>query len=276
MKAVLHRALTGACHRLLTPLVRILLRHGVPFGVFAEMARKVYVDVAAKEFAVEGRKLSKSRVSVLTGLNRKEVKRLLELGEVDAEPMLERYDRSTRILAAWRREDRYHGADGVPRALSFEGATESFTSLVREFGGDVPARAVLDELERTGAVRVADDRSIELAERAYVSTHDDAERLAILGADVHDLVSAIDHNITHDPSDAFIQRKVAYDNLPVECLPNLRAIARDNGQVLLETLDQAMAAHDRDVHPDGGGSGRKRAMVGVYYYECDTESEQEV
>jgi Family of unknown function (DUF6502) len=72
----LKRALHAAVLRVLRPLVRLLLHHGVPYETFADLARWVYVDGAYKEFALANRKQSTSRVSVITGLNRKEVARL--------------------------------------------------------------------------------------------------------------------------------------------------------------------------------------------------------
>ena len=50
--------LAGSVRKLLRPLVRVLLRHGIPHQTFAEFAKQAYVDVAAEEFAVEGRKPS--------------------------------------------------------------------------------------------------------------------------------------------------------------------------------------------------------------------------
>ena len=70
--------LQRAIQQLLRPLVRLLLRHSVSFAAFGEIARRVYVDVALKDFAIPGRKPSASRVAVLTGLTRKEVQRLTQ------------------------------------------------------------------------------------------------------------------------------------------------------------------------------------------------------
>ena len=71
--------LFAALLKLLRPLVRILLRNGVSHRTFAEIAKWGYVDVAHQEFGLEGRKQSISRVSVLTGLSRKEVMRVRNL-----------------------------------------------------------------------------------------------------------------------------------------------------------------------------------------------------
>jgi hypothetical protein len=262
------QALAAAVVRLLRPLVRILLRYGVPFGVFADLAKRVYVDVARSEFAITDRKQTTSRVSVLTGLSRKEVRRVevLEMPEANAEA--ERYNRAARVISGWRRDRRYHDEAGEPASLELEGEA-SFTELVRAYSGDVPARAILDELVRVGAAERDGDGRIRLCVRAYVPSTAEVDKLEILGTDVAALAATIDHNLTAEPGGAWFQRKVAYDNLPVEALEGLRAEAGENGQRLLEALDVSMARLDRDANPEAGGTGRKQVLVGVYYYESD-------
>ena len=109
---------------------------------------------------------------------------------------------------------------------------------------------------------------------ATVPQMDENEKLAILGTDVADLIAAIDHNITQPEQEPFYQRKVAYDNLPAEYLPKLRAFVRRDAQKLLERFDGEMSKHDRDVSPDSLSPGDKRAMVGIYYFEDDADGEE--
>jgi hypothetical protein len=258
--------------RVMRPLVRILLRNGVPFGVFTDYAKQAYVQVAAREFGVPGRKPSVSRIALLTGLTRKEVSRLWKQ-EDPAPPAVERYNRAARVIGAWVRDPAFHDSRGRPAALPFEGE-RSFSELVRRSGRDVPPRAVLDELLRVGAVLGQKNDRLRLVTRAYVPRNGDEDKLAILGTDVSALIEAIDHNLTHPPDEAFFQRKVAYDNLVGEVLPELRTRAATRSQSLLEALDELMSQHDRDANPDAEGSGRHRAMLGIYYFEEETPEDE--
>jgi len=261
-----------AVRRVLRPLVRILLRNGVPHRVFADYAKQAYVDVATREFGVPGRKKSVSRVSLLTGLTRKEVARLWK--QEDATPPgVERYNRAARVIGTWLREREFLDARGRPAALPFDGAERSFTQLVRRAGGDVPARAVLDELLRVDAVVQLKNGRLRLVTRAYVPRSGEEEKLGILGTDVSDLISSIDHNLTEPPEEAFFQRKVAYDNLVADCLPELRKRSGRKGQHLLEELDRFMSRHDRDANPRARGKGRHRAVLGIYYFEEPVDEE---
>jgi hypothetical protein len=149
----------------------------------------------------------------------------------------------------------------------------SFTELVRRHGADMPARAVLDELARVGALKRSENGRVELVARAYVPTRGESEKIEILGNDVSELIETIDHNITHPPEQAFYQRKVAYDNLPEEYLADLRTRASGLSQELLEKLDLEMSRHDRDTSPDAEGTGRHKAVIGIYYHQVEVDEE---
>lgn len=266
-----HKPLSAAVVRLLRPLVRLLLRNGMSYGAFADLAKWVYVDVATNEFGVAGRRQTDSRVSVITGLTRKEVARLKGTDVPDDHAAAEHYNRAARVIGGWLRDTRFVDAAGRPAALAFDGDS-GFSALVKAYSGDMPPRAVLDELLRVGAVERGDDGRLALLTAAYVPRDGDAGRLHILGSDVALLIDTIDHNLRAADEPRF-QRKVAYDNLPAEAIPALRALTAEKGQALLEELNRVLAAHDRDINPAAAGGGRKHAGVGIYYFEEDVSEE---
>lgn len=265
--------LRNAIIRVLTPLVRILLRNGISFGTFAEIAREVFTRVAVQEFDIQGRKQSISRVAVITGLTRKAVKEAMEQPAEKDDDIDENYNRAARVIAGWRRDPEFQKPDGEPACLPFHGNSASFSALVKRYSGDVPARAVLDELKRIQAVAQADDGVVELLVRAYLPSNDAQMKLHILGTDVSHLIATIGHNLHNDPSRARLQRKVAYDNLPLEALAPFRRMATEKAQALLEVLDKDLSRQDRDNHPEVGGTGRFKAGVGIYYFEEPVDDE---
>ena len=107
-----NRVLYAAMARILRPLIHILIRNGISYGTFADLAKWLFVDVANREFAIEGRKQTISRVSVITGLNRKEVKRVSELPAPDDQASSERYNRAARVIAGWRRDKAFRSKKG--------------------------------------------------------------------------------------------------------------------------------------------------------------------
>ena len=268
------RVLASAVVCLLRPLVRLLLRNGVPYKSFADMAKWVYVDVANDEFAIEGRKQSDSRVSIITGLSRKEVRRVALLPNPVDDASVERFNRAARVISGWVRDRDFHDSSNRPASLPVEGESHSFSALVQKYSGDVPARAILDELERVGAIQKLRNGKYRLRVRAYVPPTGEDEKLAILGTDVADLISTIGHNIYSEESGLLYQRKVEYNNLPEEAMPRLRALSAGRGQKLLEQIDAWLSQQDRDVNSDVEGSGRMRAGVGVFYFEESLDSDE--
>ena len=270
-------ALLSALSRILRPLVRVLLRAGIPLGSFVDAAKRAYVEVAHQEFAIPGRKPSVSRVAVITGMTRKEVSRLLnEESPGASEETVERYHRAARVVSGWLRDETFQetstpGGGPAPRDLEFDEGTGSFSELARRFSGDVPARAILDELVQAGAVRQLEDGRLRLVTRGYVPFSAEDQGFELFGEDVADLIRTIDYNLTHDRAERFLQRKVAYDNVPEEVLVEIREEARRQGQQLVERMDRLLAARDRDTTPASDGTGVHRCVLGVYYRDAPSE-----
>jgi len=263
----LHRALNAAITQVLRPLFRVLLRHHVSFGAFEDLAKRAYIDVVISDFGIPGKKPSISRASILSGLTRKEVQRLMSEPAESAAVDREQYNRAARVLTAWTRDPEFVDARGEPQALDPQDGSASFAELVRRHSGDVPVRAVLDELLRVGAVRRSDDGKLELVVRAYVPQRSAVDKLEILGSDVSDLIDTIDHNIEHGDSDPRFQRKVMYRNVPVAALNEFRKLSGEQAQALLEQLDKWLAEHSEPSPPDPPHQPRARVGMGIFYFE---------
>ena len=223
--------------------------------------------VADKEFGIEGRKQSVSRISVVTGISRKEVLRMKKQDKPDDSDTSEKFNRAARVVAAWLREKDFLDDNGKPADLDMTGPGASFSGLIRRFSGDVTARATLDELIRVGTVTLLEDGKIRLVSRSFVPEKSDTDILHILGKDVSHLISTLDHNLKFDSNDPFFQREVAYDNLPDNVLPRFRKMSAKKAQSLLEKLDKWLAKYDRDVSFGVKGKGRNHIGLGIYYFE---------
>lgn len=262
----LYRALS----RILRPLARLLLRNGIGYGEFSELVKQAFVASALEDFSEGQRKATDSRAAVLTGLTRKEVKRLREqsASQSDAPVPASATSRAARVVSGWVQDREFQDAEGAPAMLSFDGPN-SFSELVRRYSGDMTPRAVLDELVRVGVVEPGD--RLVLRKRAYIPSGDDDAMLAIFGEDVSDLIATIDHNLVQGPDRApLYQRTLSYDNIPPEVMDQWRRYAARHSQQLLETLDEWLAPYDQDVAGKGDRTktaGRVRTGVSVFYFE---------
>ena len=262
------QALTAAVLQLLRPLCKLLLRHNLPFSVLEELAKRVYVQVAMEDFGIPGKKPSLSRASILTGLTRKDAQRLVAATQPLPAPAADGYNRAARVLTAWARDPDFQDVDGAPAALPMQDGERSFANLVRRHSGDMPVRAVLDELLRVGAVQRRDDDLLAMTTRAYVPRASEIDKLDILGSDVAALISTIDHNLQHGDSDPRYQRKVLYLNMPADAVAEFRRRSANDAQALLEKLDRWLAANDIDNPPDRPDAPRVRLGMGIYYIEA--------
>jgi hypothetical protein len=270
LDASLRQALQAALAQLLRPLARLMLRHALPYAAFDAVARKVFAEVAFDEFRIPGKKPSISRASILTGLTRKDVQRLLDDDDDAAlrDASGERYNRAARVLTGWVRDAEFQDGRGRPLAIAIDGPG-GFAQLVRRHSGDMPSRAVLDELLRTGAVRELADGRIALAERAYVPKGSTLDKLAILGRDTADLLATIDHNLQHGEVDPRFQRKVMYRRVPLDAVPAFRKLSAARAQALLEQLDRWFTEHTVDAEP---GEPQARVGLGIHYFEEAAEA----
>ncbi|MBI5462315.1 MAG: hypothetical protein HY941_09040 [Gammaproteobacteria bacterium] len=268
----LTETLSIAIVTLLRPLVRILLRNGVAYGTFAELAKKAYADVAFDDFGDAGRKQTVSRVSALTGLTRKEVKRLLELPALYDAELDRRYNRAVRVISGWLNDHEFLGADAQPARLPVDGEHGSFAALVRRYSGDIPTQAMLAVLARADCV-VREDEGIRLTRHAYIPAGDPIDKVRILGTDVGELVTTIDHNLTN-AADLRFQRKVSDAHVASGAVPAFRALSAERAQALLEELDAWLAQHAVGAETADANETPRYVSLGIYYYESEPPAEQ--
>jgi len=271
MPEKIQQTLLLAALSILRPLVRILLRNGISYGSFAELAKKVYVDVAFEEFTPDTKKQSISRVSALTGLTRKEAKRLHELEHTDSHRSEQRYNRAVRVISGWVNDKEFHDARGQAESLPIEGSSASFSALVRKYSGDVPTQSMLSVLISASAIEKAGDR-VRLVQRAYVPGKDPADKLNILGNDTAELISTIDHNLVSDEKDLRFQRKVSNHHVRSDVIPEFQALSAHKAQQLLEQFDAWLSEHEVDSGEQDSGQGHY-VSLGIYYYESSKHEE---
>jgi hypothetical protein len=273
MSKSIQQTLTRAVLALLSPLVRVLLRNGIAYGSFAELVKKSYVDVAFESFAPKDKKQTVSRVSAITGLTRKETKRLHELESPDADSSEQRYNRAVRVISGWLNDPAFHDDAGQPAVLPVDGSVASFAALVKKYSGDVTTQAMLAVLQAASSVEKT-EQGVKLVQHAYLPGKDPSEKLAILGTDTAELIATIDHNLVAASDERRFQRKVSNHNVRADAMPAFRELSAEKAQALLEELDAWLSEHEIDETEDGDASGHY-VSLGIYFFERSPEKEDE-
>jgi len=259
-----HPALNRALKRLLRPLVRLLIRQGVTFPYLATLLKEVYDASARDDFAPADVRQTDSRITLLTGVHRKDVKRFRDLEEqgVDVPPAT--LSLSAQIIALWTGDPRYRALTGEPLPLPRSAANGvSFEALVNRVSKDIRPRAVLDDWIARGMAHLDDHERVVLARAAFVPREDIEEFAFYLGRNVHDHLAACDHNLEAS-GQPLIERAVYYDRLSQASLARLEELSREAGMELLLRLNsEAHALAERDA---AGDDHDGRMSFGVYFY----------
>jgi Family of unknown function (DUF6502) len=259
--------LLSAFRHLLRPLIRILLRHGVAFGELADVIKAVYVEIARREFSLPDKPQSDSRVAILTGLTRKEVHRIRTHGpNFDSDSNLSRV---ARVLQGWTQDPEFVGPYGVPLEIPFSGDQGlSFTELVRRYSGDMPPRAMLDELIRVRAVLETPDSYVRLLNRTYLPSPLDPAGLERLGNVVHYFVDTVDHNLQKKRQGLgrFERYALTLEGLTPADFRRFDDLVREKGQEFLELLDNWLTSHEVKGGHKLPSSKAIKTGVGVFHF----------
>jgi len=259
--------LLDAAAATLRPIVRRLLAAGVPFGQLEARLRELVVDVAEHDFEIEGRRQTDSRIALVTGINRKEIRRIRGGAPApDREPSFGR-NRAAALLGRWRADPRATDRSGRPKAIPYKGGRgPTFVKLVAQVTADLPARAIRDELVRSGAVELRADGWVVPKADAYVPK-ERTEKLAMLAEDPPDLVETMLRNVFEETAEPLLQRRVFYDNIGERGLARLRRRLRRSAETFVRRIDRTLASHDRDRNDRAPGGERHAAGIGIYYFE---------
>ncbi len=260
-----------ACRALLGPVVRLLLRSGVSLREFAEAAKATFVEIASSEFGIRGRPTNVSRVAILTGINRRDVRKhraLLAQPDASAPQYL---NPAQRILSGWHQDADFAVASGEPRELFADERAPSFGDLWRRYGGDVPQGALLKELISVGAVERTSDGRLRAVSRAYIPRRVDPAKTLRAGSVLKDIGNTVVHDLLASPEEPLrFERRAENDRIDPKSLPAFRAFLEREGMQFLERVDDWLTAHQCD---EASGADRRgiRIGVGMYHIQDDIE-----
>lgn len=271
MQDAIQRKILDAVLLVLRPIARALLRAGIGFREFDEIAKTAFVDIATKDYGLRGRPTNISRVAVMTGLTRKEVRRLRDKAAAGQGTALVRTTPMATILHRWFTENEFLDDSGKPMELAFDGLGITFSSLVRKYGGDIPPGAMRTELKRINAVEETDRGTLKALKR-NVTSSDVHERLITGFARIlYPAALTVAHN-TSQPNETWLQRIVMTESVRAEDLPRLRRVGFDRLADFTESVDDLFAAYESLYDSAPSPEPSRTVGVGVFYFE---ESDKE-
>jgi hypothetical protein len=254
--------LRNAWRKLARPLISLMIRNGVMYQEFVQWCKESYVEVAEADFGKRGRPTNQSRIALLTGLDRKEIKRIRDArADRDNPDHAERppSDRLSRVLSGWHQDSRFM-RKGQPLPL---GIDDGFSELCRDYGGDVPNTTILKELETGGAVVRRDDGRVQAVRRYFMPSASDPAAVTRSAEVYRDLGETLLHNLYRDDktpsrfegraSNAHVARRFEKD---------FRQFVEQRGQAFLEDIDQWLYEKENRTNEH---EAKIRLGLGIYY-----------
>ncbi len=269
--------ITRMLYKILRPLAKILLTHGVSGQEAIEVLKLAYVDAAEQDFQIPGKRMSAQRISVLTGFNHMDVKRLrVDYRAEEASGELWDFNnRAAAVVSGWVNNAVYQ-KDGNPIDLPMEGEELSFTALVKECSGGSTPYAVLDELLRAGTVKQTLDGDICLRLKVYCPHESDEKMLELMGEQSSDLLKIYGHNINHPNDQSILQQVIKYQQIPPELVDSFKRLSEEKMMEALLELNAWLFKHSSPIKGSGVGAvesseaeAERTVILGLYFYEGD-------
>ena len=257
---------------LMRPLVRTLISRGITAPAFYKLLKSVYVDVAYEEFRLKGTAPTDSRVTLLTGVHRRDVRAILSNDDDAWKTARGKSAAFATVLSRWMTRPEYQDGTGQPMALPRTSDDDpNFEALVREINTDIRPRTILDELMRQELVHESDDGLLRISDGAFTGPTSDHDKLVFFAANVGDHLAAASQNLLAENA-PFLERAVFYNRLSPGSVDQIEQHAGELAQNMLETLN-AQSSHLQQTDQDGKGP-KERYRLGVYFYRESAKADQ--
>ena len=263
-----HKKIISSLSYALRPIAKMLLRIGVGYSEFANVAKSVFIQVASEEFGVRGRPTNISRIAAMNGLSRKEVSKLRESSPSQLLELSNSEAPLSLLLHEWVTNPKYTDEGGRPKLLAFSNNDVSFSSLVEDISVDIPPGAIKTELLRVGAISVLEDKRIRLENRSFIPLNS-SEKMAIGLSSLHALAATVEHNSDlnrHGP--VRIERLAVIDDFPIERVNDAEEQVRYRLEKITEDMDDLLTEEAAKI---AASEGKTKLGVGFYYFQIPND-----
>lgn len=246
---------------MLEPIVFFCLKYSIAIQELTETLKLTLLKAAQRTLQQQGQKVNVSRLSVLTGLHRRDVIRLSQ--EESARPRQQPVNLIGRIIGQWEQDRRFLTKAGKPRILSHDGADSEFARLVQLVSSDLHPGTILFQLERLSLVKRVRN-GLQLLQSKFDVRGDFERGYQIMAADVNTLISAVSDNLDHPDQIPHLHARTEYDNIFVEDLPLIRRWLLKEGAAFHQRARSYLSKLDKDINPHIRKVGGAKVAVGTF------------
>ena len=259
-----------ALKKILRPLVNFLIASGITYPVLNDLLKELFVEVAETDFELVGKQQTDSRINFLTGIHRKDVKRLRKQRSNQELPA-ETPSLSALLISRWLADPKYCDDQNKPLPLPRlikQGGEVSFEGLVVSINKDIRSRAILDEWLNLNIVCLNEDDCLCINQNAFIPQQGYEEKAWFFGENLRDHIAASAHNLKGNIP-PFIERAVYYDQLTVESVKELAELSEKLGmETLMSVNSRALALQNKDMRSQ---EALHRMRLGLYFYKTTND-----
>ena len=253
-----------AVRLLLRPVLRFCLRYSLKVQDLTAIVKMELINEAKNELGRRQLPVNASKLSVMTGLQRAEVSKILKEPQTENN-QAENSNVISKVVTQWRVTKKYQDESGNPRSLSVKGKKSEFAQLVQSINKYLNPYTILFELERLGYISHVDGKNkIKLNSRLHLVADDFNESFAHLSVDVHDLLEAVRENVIENPEVRNLHLRTAFDNLSSEDLEEIKEWLLDKGTEYHQEVSEYLAGFDLDTNPKRKGVGGRRVAFTTF------------
>ena len=263
-------SLVSAVRHILRPLVKLLLTHSITFPFMSDLLKSIYVEVATEEFRLQGKPQTDSRISLLSGVHRKDVKNLRpeRILEQTIPPSV---SLSTKLVRLWTSDPQRLDETGRHRPLPMlmsEGGGASFEGLVSSVSKDIRSRVILDEWLRTGIAKIDAEGRVCLNTEPLSKQSDFDQKMYYIGQNLHAHLCAASHNL-EGQQPPLLESSIHCSKLTKESIAELDALAKRLGMQMLDEVNKRVA--ELEARDAGKPEAQLQVNLGVYFCSSETK-----
>ena len=259
MSDVLQKVYAGCLRAMLKPVAKYCLKRSLTIQDLITVAKSVLIETAADQIKDESEAVNFSRLSIMTGIHRQEVKRIY----TKPEPLEPKNSYVRGILGQWEQDKNFLDEDGNPKVLSTSGKNSEFKKLVKQVTLDVNPATVLFELQRLRLVEETPE-GVKLARAEQFLQDNPEEGMKLIARDTEDLSIAIEENLVSPDEQRNLHGRTIFDNIYADDMPKIKEWLLDEGSEFHRRARDFLAQFDKDINPDPKKEGGSTVIVGNY------------
>ncbi len=265
-------SIISALEHCLKPIARLCIHFGIEHRNLSEMLKAALVSVAKDEFKVNGKSQTDSRIALLTGVHRKDVRRLL--GRTPEKAAGRQQGLIANLIAQWLGTPDLVDQHGEPKPIPRNPHPDykiSFISMAENLTNDIHPRALMDECINRGIIKLTEDGMVHLIVESLIPADDLDEKACFFGQNIHHHISAAEHNLNGDEP-PFLDRFVWQDGLTEDDVKAIAAAARKAAMNALKQINNQAIQH-KEKHYNEADRPEFRIHFGAFFYSSRNQPE---